>query len=62
MYAEAATAIGADLPFQLFGGFWMGAVVDHDLGPQFCQIFDNGLADATIAAGDDGDFALEQVG
>ena len=40
----------------------MGAVVDHDLGTELGQIFNNGLADATIAAGDDGDFALEKVG
>ena len=40
----------------------MGAVVDDDLGTELGQILNDGLTDSTIAAGDDGDFALEQVG
>jgi acetolactate synthase-1/3 small subunit len=33
--AEAAAAIGADLPLQLFRSLRVGAVVDHDLGAEF---------------------------
>ena len=58
--AEAAAAIGADLPLQLFGGLGVGAVVDHHLGAEFGQILDDGFADTAIATGDDGDLALQK--
>ena len=61
-FAELGTRTFHFFWLTTFGGFWMGAVVDDDLGTELGQILNDGLTDSTIAAGDDGDFALEQVG
>ena len=57
--ADRLVAQGGDLALEVLGGLLVGHVVDHDLGARLGEVQRHGLADAAVAAGDDGDLAVE---
>ena len=64
MLTSASTPIGlvaerGDLLLELLGGLRVGDVVDDDVGALLGEAEHDGLADAAVAAGDDGDLAVE---
>src|SRR5437773_316710 len=58
--ADGLVAERGDLLLQLLGGLRMDDVVDDDVGALPGQLQYHGLADATVASGDDGDFSLQR--
>ena len=57
--ADGLVAERDDLLLEVLGGLLVGDVVDDDVGARRGQRQHDGLADAAVAAGDDGDLAVE---
>ena len=57
--ADGLVAERHDLLLELLGGLGVGDVVDDDVGALLGERQHDGLADAAVAAGDDGDLAFE---
>ena len=59
LHADGLVAELRDLAFEVLGRLLVGDVVDDDVGALAGEGEGDGLADAAVAAGDDGDLALQ---